>query len=124
MKKLLLIGLGALSLAACTTTTGGTGLGGIPASPAAVANKTVLDEKAGIAADTGYYAANRLAALAIRTGIVTDKATIKRIGEIDTLAKAAVQKVRDAYDAGNATSYDAALREADRLTKSLIALAK
>lgn len=123
MKKLLIIAACALSLAGCATT-GGTGVGGIPASPSEVANKTTLDEKGGIAADTAYYAANRLAALAIRTGIVTDKATIAQIGKIDLAAKAAVQKVRDAYDAGNATSYAAALAEADRLTKSLIALAK
>lgn len=123
MKKLLLIGLGALALAACNTT-GTAGLGGIPTAPVEVANKTTLDEKGGIAAETAYYAANRLAALAIRTGVVQDKATIAKIGQTDTAVKAALQKVRNAYDAGNATSYEAALREADALTKSLIALAK
>lgn len=118
MKQIILASLAALALSACSTTT----MPGVPTSPAVLADKTVLDEKAGIAADTAYYAANRFAALAIRTGVVKSPATIKRIGALDLEAKAAVQKVRDAYDAGNSTSYGAALDQADKLTKDLLAL--
>jgi hypothetical protein len=96
----------------------------VPTSPGAIASHSVLDEKAGIAAETAYYAANRAAALAIRAGVVTDTATIKRIGELDNQAKAAVQLTRDAYDAGNAAGYDEAFRKADAATKALLELIK
>lgn len=116
IRSIMLIAAATLSLSACQTT------GGIPSSPGAVADQTTGDEKVGLVIDTLYYAANRAAALAIRTGVVTDVAKIKRIGELDNSAKAWVQTGRDAYDAGNSAGYDAALKQVDGLTKSMLAL--
>lgn len=75
------------------------------ATPSDLAGSTVLDEKGAIAAELAYTAANRAAALAIRSGAVSEPATIARIGELDRRAYAAVQAVRAAYAAGNSASY-------------------
>lgn len=106
MKYLLL--LAPLTLAACTPG----GLTSVPTTPAAVADQTVLDEKGAIAAETAYTIAARGAALAIRTGAVSDPAIIQRIGQLDRQAYSAVQATRAAYEAGNAASYKAAFDQA------------
>lgn len=117
-RSIVLIAAAALSLSACQTT------GGVPSSPGAIAGQTTADEKGGLVIETVYFAANRAAALAIRTGVVTDVAKIKRIGELDDAAKTWVQRGRDAYDAGNAVSYDSALAQVNGLTASIYALLK
>lgn len=103
----------ALALSACSQTP--------PTSPGQVANQTVLDEKAAIGVETAYTAAARAAAMAIRGGLVTDPARIARIGQIDTQAHRAVQAVRAAYKAGNATSYRVAFDQAEAALKDLLA---
>lgn len=120
IRAIVLIAAASLSLASCNTT----GAGGIPGSPSEVADRTTLDEKVGIAAETIYTGANRAAALAIRTGLVSNTATITRIGQLDLEAKSHLQKVRDAYAAGNATSYDVAFRDLNKTANELLALAK
>lgn len=100
MKRMILASL-ALTLSACVTPT-------LPASPAVVADRTVLDEQAGLAIELAYEAAGTAVLTANRAGLIP--ATLKpRIAAADRKAFAAVQAVRAAYDAGNATSYATAL---------------
>lgn len=108
--------LAALALAGC----GVGGLTDVASTPAAVANQTVLDEKGAIAVETAYTAAAKAAALAIRTGVVSDPNTIRRIGELDNRAYAAVQATRAAYNAGNASSYLGAFNQANVAVKAML----
>ena len=80
----------------------------IPPAPGAIADKTVLDEQGALAAELAYKAAR----IALETGVdagVIRGATAARIAALDAKAYAALRVVRRAYEAGNATSYAAAL---------------
>lgn len=120
MRKTIFALCTALALSACGVASM---LTGIPTSPSAVADRTKVDEQAGITVTLAYTAASKAAALAIRTGLVTSAATIKRIGELDTKAYAAVVAVHDAYKAANAASYGAAIAKANAVIGELVALA-
>lgn len=118
----------ALALTGCTTAgavhTAGTvaaasaDAAGVPA-PVTYADRTTLDEKAAIGAETTFTLAAKGATLAIKTGLVSEPATIVRIGEIRGKAYAALLKVRAAYRTGNATSYSAAFREFETAIRDL-----
>lgn len=119
MKRFLLALCMPLALAGCGLNAGSvasTGAAtadaiGVPA-PSTVANRTALDEKAAIGAETAYKLSAKAAALAIKAGIVSSPATIRRIGELDNQAFLALAGIRAAYRAGNATAYTAAFNEA------------
>lgn len=144
MKRLMLI-FAALSLSACAPLLSGLlSMGGVPASPAAVADKTVLDEKAGIAVETMYAATARAGALAFRTGVVTPSTNPavqldsfcplvlanafeptdqgSAVMALECKLRSARDRTRDAYKALNATSYDQAAREAISIARELLAL--
>lgn len=105
MRKIILLAALALALPGCET------LGSIPASPAAVANATSLDETAARSAEVGYKAFRLALELAVDLGKVKGaKAT--QMAELDNRLYAAVQAVRAAYRGGNAASYSAAAKEA------------
>ncbi len=88
------------------------GCSSIPSSPSAVASTTVLDEKGAIGIELAYTAAARGSIVAIRSGAITNPATIARIGQLNEKAYAAVKAARAAYRAGNATGYLTAFNEA------------
>lgn len=119
MKRLTLILIAPLALAGCglnASTVGSAASAtadaiGVP-PPVAVADRTVLDEKAAIGAETAYTLAARAAALALRAGIVNDPEAIRRIGALDRQAYAALTGLRAAYRAGNAVAYVQAFNEA------------
>lgn len=93
----------------------------IPPAPAAVANKTVLDEQGALAAELAYKAAR----IAIETGVdagLIRGATATRIAALDAKAYAALGVVRQAYRAGNATNYAAALMTARAAVADLLTL--
>lgn len=138
-------GLIALMLAAALSACGLTPpLGGIPATPGEVADQTVLDEKAGIAVETMYSAVARAGALAFRSRLVqpstnpavqsdsfcaqviagtfepTDRGSA--IMALECKLRRARDLTRQAYDAGNATSYDRAARDAVAIGRELLAL--
>lgn len=81
----------------------------LPTSPGAVAETTKLDEQGALTITLAYTGAARAAALAIEAGLVSDPATIARIGSLDRTAYAAVQAVEAAYRTGNAATYAEAL---------------
>ncbi len=84
----------------------------IPAAPIDLADKTTLDEATVIAFDQSVTVAANLAELAIRTGAVKGDAALNRVADASRRARAAVIALHAAYDAGNATSYAAAIRSA------------
>lgn len=116
MRKL--IWLFPLALAACAPAlqTAGTvaattaDAAGVP-PPVTYADRSTLDEKGAIAAETAFTLAAKAAALAIRADIISDPAMIVKVGDLRRKAYAALLQVRRAYRAGNATSYRAAFQE-------------
>jgi hypothetical protein len=119
MKRLIFAACAALALTGCS---GLAGLaGGIPPTPVAAADETVLDEQAALAVELAYKAAR----LAVETGVdagVVRGAQATRLAELDNQAYAAVLAARRAYRAGNATSYGAALAEARAAIADMLAL--
>lgn len=142
MKRLFVIPLLAFAVA-CGPLDAAAGVGGIPA-PGTLANKTTLDEKAGIAVETMYTATVKAGALAFRSGLVQPSAnptvrredfcslvakgefmptdTGSRLNSLECQLRAARDLTRSAYDAGNGESYDAAAREAIRIAKEFLKL--
>ena len=98
-------------LSACGAV-GAVGLAASAPAPAVLADRTKIDETAGQLITTAYTGFARLAAFAIQSGAIRDPATIRRIGELDNAAYAAVLGVRRAYEAGNSRSYGEALAKA------------
>lgn len=111
MKRILALALVA-SLSACALTP--------PPAPVDVADKTALDEQAGITATVAYTAASRLGLALARAGII-DKAKFKAL---DARGYAAVLAIKAAYDAGNSASYFAAIEQAKAATAQISALVK
>lgn len=94
-----------LALASCN-------MGALPA-PNTVANQTTLDERAAIAVEMAYQAA---AQLALSTGV----AKRESVKAADRRAYEAVKAVRNAYSAGNASSYATAAASAHTAVASLL----
>jgi hypothetical protein len=142
VKKLILIPLILLSTSACADKLA-TSLGHLPA-PVDVADKIVLDEKAGIAVETMYTALVKAGSLAYRSGLiqkstnpivfqdnfcalvlanqftVTDRGS--QVNALECRIRDARDKTRAAYDALNATGYDIAAKSAVALGKEFLAL--
>lgn len=81
-------------------------------SPRSVSSATVLDEKLAIGAEASYQTANTIGAALVRVGVLP----VARFKALDNEAYAALELVRAAYDAGDATSYATALA---RLTAAI-----
>ena len=106
-----------LALPGCTMT----GLlDDVPTAPVELADRTSVDEQVGLTVTLAYTAASKVAALSIETGVITDRATIRKIGALDRTAFAAVEAVEAAYRTGNAESYAAALRDARKAVAALL----
>ena len=118
MLALMMSAMLSLTVAACETTP--------PDNPQEAANTIILDEQAATTINLAYTAAAKAAVIAIETGVVTDTETVRRIGQLNAKAYAAVGAANAAYDAGNSDSYMAAIAEArsaitaimDLITKS------
>lgn len=108
--------LAALALAGCST-----GPASLLPPPAAIADRTVLDEQAAITVTLAYTAAAKAAALAISTGLVRDRDRVAQIGQADRAAFAAVKAAEVAYAAGNAQSYGAAIVQVNAGVSALLA---
>lgn len=105
MKRLALC----LALASCTNPA-------LP-GPSTVANATTLDERGALAAERAYQA---IASLMLATGA----AKLPAVKDADRRAYAVVKAVRAAYDAGNATTYAAAVKQAEGILGNLLNAAK
>lgn len=105
MKRFVLIG--ALCLAGCN---GLASIPVIPANPAVVANKTILDEQAATGAELAYKTFRVGLELATDLGKVKGDKAVK-LRKINTDAYNLIKRERAAYNAANATDYNAALAE-------------
>lgn len=105
MKQVILI---ALALSACHPLGNLVGNNGTAISNAA--DKTTLDEQAGIDATAAYVAASRLGYVLAKNGLI-DKAAFK---DADNKGYAAVQVIHDAYETGNAQNYLTAIAKAKK----------
>lgn len=123
MRKLMITMGMALSLAACATPgsiVGGVLDASVPTKPADVANKTSLDERLATGATIAYTAASRLGTALASAGLI-DKARFKAL---DQQGYAAVLAVKAAYDAGNSTSYAAAIDRVNAAVAGINALVR
>lgn len=89
--------------------------------PVTIADKTVLDEQAGLAITSGYRAAVTAARLANRVRPFSPALKAK-VADLDNRAFAAVAGVRTAYETGNADSYREAAARARSLIDQIVAL--
>jgi len=122
MKRLLVAVLATMMLAACNP--GAILSSGALPAPSSVADTTKVDEQTGLAVTLAYTAAAKAAKLAIQTGLIKSPATMARVAALDTRAYHAVQAVRSAYLAGNATSIAAALAQANGAVSDLLSATK
>lgn len=89
--------------------------------PVAVADATVLDERAILALELAYKAARIAVELSVDTKVVWG-ATAARVAEYDNKAFLALTVARSAYRTGNASSYKTALSEAQAAISQLLSL--
>lgn len=86
-------------------------IGSIPAGPALVADQTLIDERAMIAAEQSYLAIGAVIEAAVATGLLKGQAAA-RVDRLDGMAMDAIVAMRTAYDTGNAASFAQALARA------------
>lgn len=119
MRSLILIAAASLAFAlpACSVADTAAAVAGLPSSPAAVCDRSTMDEQAGTAVELGYKL--------FRTGVelATDLGSIKGqravyFANLDNQLFAGTQAVQQAYAACNAASYKAALDHANSLLKT------
>jgi hypothetical protein len=117
MFRHLSIALLCLGLAACGP------LNSLPPAPAALADKTLLDEQSALSVELAYQAEALTLRTALRSGLLTGDAAT-RAAALDNRAYAAVTAVRAAYDAGNASGYAEALLNARQAIAATLTLLK
>lgn len=117
-----------LILTGCMSETGGISAPAVVADmtlppPAAIADRTTLDEGAALGFETAIAATADLATLAVRTGAVK-RAQLPRLRELSADARQAVAAVRWAYDSGNASNYGVAITRATSAIAAVRGLVK
>ena len=126
MKKTIFAALAALSLTACAPMlTGLATLAGAPSSPAAVVTAGALAYRTGAVKPSVDAAVQRddfCKLVYAKVYEPTDRGG--SLAALECQLRRARDMTRDAYDAGNATSYDRAAREAVALGREMLALVK
>lgn len=97
--------------------------GSIPASPAAVADSTTLDEKGLLGVELAYSVARTLGEFGVDAGLIKG-ATATKIAELDSKAYGFILLARSAYSLGNRTTYGGALDDARGVIAEILKLAK
>jgi hypothetical protein len=123
MFKFISITLLCLGLVACSPMASQNGLAGLPPAPVVLADQTILDEQASLSVELAYQASALTLRTAFRAGLLKGDAAA-RAAAADNTAYAAVQAVRAAYDAGNATSYATSLLKARTAVTNALTLLK
>lgn len=121
MRKLILIAAAlAFALPACSAAgiaDAGAAVVGLPASPAAVCDRSTLDEQAGTAVELGYKLFRTGTELGVDLGVIKgQRATY--FANLDNQIFTGTQAVQQAYAACNAASYKAAIANANALLKT------
>lgn len=117
MRRMLLAA--ALAVSSLTVT----GCATLAAEPAAIADTTKTDERAMLAAENAYLAANNLANLAFDLNVLTPDQR-EKVKASDRDAYAALLKMRTAYRAANSKSLLAALNELNVLVEDILAVVR
>lgn len=94
------------------------------AAPATIADNTTMDEKGVVAIESTVALAADLATIAVNAHVVTDHATLERLRTAKDAARAGVQASRDAYRAGNAASWKAAIASINAAISDIRGLSK
>lgn len=113
-----MLGMVALALAACATTTTRPPVT-VPLAPVELANVTTMDEVAVIKVNQTVEAAARLATVMISTGIVDTPAALARAEDLSTRARGFLDAANAAYEAGNAPGFLDAAAEIDKVMRGL-----
>lgn len=108
----------ALSLCACAAPQ--SAIGGLPAAPAELADRTTLDEQTALGIELAYQAAAFAVLTATDAGLIRG-AIAEQVAACDRAAHSAVVALRAAYDAGNARSYSDAAKIARKAVGALLA---
>lgn len=95
----------------------------VPASPVALADRTVADEQGLLAVELAYKAARLSVETAVDAGLIKGQRAAQ-FAQLDAKAYAAVQTARTAYRTGNATSWGNALASARQAIQQLLGLAQ
>jgi hypothetical protein len=118
MKKSLLAPLAALALAASGCT-----LLGLPSSPQAASDATVKDEQAALAVETMYAGWRAFVETGVDLGLIRGELAA-RMAAYDNRIYGYVKIARQAYDAGQTASYQAAVGSARALIAEAMAQSK
>jgi hypothetical protein len=114
IKRMTLLPLlaGALLVSACAAVAPiAASAAGLPPTPQAAANTTVLDEQAATGVELAYKAMRLAIETAVDAGFLKG-ANASKAAALDNKAYAALKVARDAYRVGNAPGYFAALAQA------------
>lgn len=96
---------------------------GSTASPASVANTTILDEQVAVSIELAYKAARTALETGVDAGLIKGELATK-VALADNKAFAATQAVQQAYKAGNASNYASAAIQAQAAIRDLLAAIK
>lgn len=121
MKMLLFAAPVLLSLSGCGF--GAINTSAIPASPAAAAETTALDEQAALSVELAYKAARLVVETATDAGLIKGPLAARLAG-YDAQAYRATLAVRAAYRAGNSANYITAIQEARSAIAAVLDAAK
>lgn len=107
----LILGATTLALASCAPLAGAAGgIASIPRAPVEVADRTVLDEGGLLGLEVAYKIGRLLAEKLTDAGVIRGSFATRISGLNDTAFRS-LGVARRAYAAGNAESYEAALKE-------------
>lgn len=120
MRRLILAACLAMPLSGCA---GLAALTSIPTSPAAVANRTTIDETAMRLAETAYAAERTALDIAADAGALKG-ANAAKAADFDNRAYAALGTARRAYAAANASDFASAISEMRDAILSATAIVK
>lgn len=91
----------------------------LPPAPVEVANKTTLDERIGLGAETAYAAAAQAIVFKHMLSPFSPE-DLAKVKALDEQAKAALQVVRSAYKAANSEDYRKAYDEVMRISAEIV----
>jgi len=117
----LIFALAALALSACAPLQLPIAMSALP-PPAAAAQRTTLDEQGLTALELAYKGGRMAAEAGVDLGFIRGEVALK-VASLDDKAFKALGAARAAYRAGNAASYDAALREGGTAVAALLTIA-
>ncbi len=81
-------------------------------SPVAYANRTVVDEQAAVALETGYKLWRAVVEYGVDSGMIKGERA-KRVAAVDRTIYGSLLVARQAYQTGNAADFVAAIRSAN-----------